>query len=175
MFEIRLPYPTSQSGVLERLESEQLIRRTGATWTIFNLGAILLAKQLDSFPLSVSRKAFRLVVYEGTGKVETKLDQIGKKGYALGFEGLLSMLHGLAPKNHIVEQALREEVRMFPKQALRELIANALVHQDYSLTGMSVMIEMLATVSRSRIRASRLFLLSGSLTSIVHATRDSQI
>lgn len=33
---------------------------------------------------------------------------------------------------------------MFPKQALRELIANALVHQDYSLTGMSVMIEMYA-------------------------------
>ena len=31
---------------------------------------------------------------------------------------------------------------MFPKQALRELIANALVHQDFLMTGTSVMIEM---------------------------------
>lgn len=33
---------------------------------------------------------------------------------------------------------------MFPKQALRELIANALVHQDFLATGASVMIEMYA-------------------------------
>ncbi len=31
---------------------------------------------------------------------------------------------------------------MFPKQALRELIANALIHQDFSIGGASVMIEM---------------------------------
>lgn len=31
---------------------------------------------------------------------------------------------------------------MFPKQALRELIANALIHQDFQATGASVMIEM---------------------------------
>jgi ATP-dependent DNA helicase RecG len=141
---IGMPYPTNQGAVLARLEGEQLIHRIGEAWTISNLGAILLAKHLEAFPLSVSRKAFRLVAYEGTSKVQTKLDQIGKEGYALGFEPLLSMLHSLAPKNHVIEQALREEVRMFPKQALRELIANALVHQDYALTGMSVMIEMYA-------------------------------
>lgn len=33
---------------------------------------------------------------------------------------------------------------MFPKQALRELIANALVHQDFDATGASVMVEMYA-------------------------------
>ena len=31
---------------------------------------------------------------------------------------------------------------MFPKQALRELIANALIHQDFCVTGTSIMIEM---------------------------------
>jgi ATP-dependent DNA helicase RecG len=33
---------------------------------------------------------------------------------------------------------------MFPRQAIRELIANALVHQDFAATGASVMIEMYA-------------------------------
>jgi len=141
---VKLPYPTSRDGVISRLEGEALICREGQSWSISNLGAILLGKHLDSFPLSVSRKGLRLVVYEGTNKVETKLEQIGKKGYAIGFEAALSILHGHAPRNRVIEQTIREEVRMFPKQALRELVANALVHQDFSLTGMSVMIEMYA-------------------------------
>ena len=52
----------------------------------------------------------------------------------------LSML--AAPQNQFIEEVVREEVKMFPKQALRELIANALVHQDFLATGTSVMIEM---------------------------------
>lgn len=51
-------------------------------------------------------------------------------------------MHSAAPQNHFVEQVVREEVKMFPRQALRELIANALVHQDFLITGASVMIEM---------------------------------
>lgn len=35
-------------------------------------------------------------------------------------------------------------MRIFPKHALRELTANALVHQDFSASGASVMIEMYA-------------------------------
>ncbi|MBU9403885.1 putative DNA binding domain-containing protein [Burkholderia multivorans] len=139
---LKIPYPSNRDEVLARFEGEQLIARTGSTWSISNLGAILLAKHLDSFPLSVSRKGLRLVAYDGTNKLKTKVDQVGKKGYALGFEGVLSMLHSLSPMNHVIEQAIRKEVRMFPEQAVRELVANALVHQDYNRDGMSVMIEM---------------------------------
>lgn len=39
---------------------------------------------------------------------------------------------------------MRDKVRIFPKHALRELTANALVHQDFSASGASVMIEMYA-------------------------------
>lgn len=31
---------------------------------------------------------------------------------------------------------------MFPRQAIRELVANALVHQDFEATGQSIMVEM---------------------------------
>jgi ATP-dependent DNA helicase RecG len=48
----------------------------------------------------------------------------------------------LSPQNRCVEEVVREEVKMFPIQALRELIANALIHQDFLATGSSVMIEM---------------------------------
>ena len=37
--------------------------------------------------------------------------------------------------NEVIGQALRKSVPMFPKLAVRELVANALIHQDFSATG----------------------------------------
>ena len=139
---LTLPYPTSREGVLAKLSSEGLILQTAQGWSISNLAAILLAKRLDAFSPALARKAPRVVIYEGIDKLTTREDKPGSRGYAVGFEGLVDFVHSAAPQNRFVEQVVREEVKMFPKQALRELIANALVHQDYLATGASVMIEM---------------------------------
>jgi len=139
-----LPYPTTREGVLARLSGEGLIVSTPAGWVISNLAAILLAKRLDGFSPALARKAPRVVIYEGIDKTQTREDKPGNRGYAVGFESLVDFVHSAAPLNRSVEQVVREEVKMFPKQALRELIANALVHQDFLATGASVMIEMYA-------------------------------
>lgn len=139
---LKLPYPTTRDGVLERLSGEKLIVNISDGWAITNLAAILLAKNLDAFPLEISRKAPRFVIYDGINKLQTREDKQGKKGYAVGFEALIDFVHSAAPQNKSIEQVIREEFKMFPKQALRELIANALVHQDFSISGASVMIEM---------------------------------
>lgn len=139
-----LPYPTTREGVLSRLSGEGLIVQTAAGWIISNLAAILLAKRLDGFSPVLARKAPRVVIYEGLDKTRTREDKPGNRGYAVGFESLVDFVHSAAPQNHSIEQVVREEVKMFPKQALRELIANALVHQDFSASGASVMIEMYA-------------------------------
>ena len=140
----KLPYPTSRVGVLERLSSENLIVQTGDGWSITNLAAILLAKRLDGFSPALARKAPRVVIYEGLDKTITREDKPGGRGYAVGFSSLVDFVHSAAPQNRSIEQVVREEVKMFPKQALRELIANALVHQDFLASGASVMIEMYA-------------------------------
>lgn len=139
---MKLPYPTQRTGVLERLASEGLIKRGSSGWEISNLAAILLAKKLDAFSHALARKAPRVVIYDGVNKLKTKDDKPGMRGYAVGFEALVDFVHSAAPQNRFIEEAVRKEVKMFPKQALRELIANALVHQDFLMTGASVMIEM---------------------------------
>ncbi len=139
-----IPYPTHRGAVLERLQSQDLIQRIAQGWTITNMAAILLAKKLDAFSSALARKAPRFVTYEGINKLQTRADYTGNKGYAVGFEGLVTFVHTAAPQNQFIEEVVREEVKMFPKQALRELIANALVHQDFLATGASVMIEMYA-------------------------------
>jgi ATP-dependent DNA helicase RecG len=137
-----IPYPTHRDAVLERLRSQDLIKPTTQGWIITNMAAILLAKKLDAFSPKLARKAPRFIIYEGISKNKTRSEHPGNKGYAVGFEGLVTFVHTAAPQNRFIEEVVREEVKMFPRQALRELIANALVHQDFLVTGASPMIEM---------------------------------
>ncbi len=139
---LKIPYPPSRDGVLKQLEEVGAIRAQGVSWNITNLGAILFAKKLDAFELSLSRKAARFIVYDGVNKLNTKTDIWGNRGYAVGFEALVDFVHEAAPKNQYLEMAIREEFKMFPKQALRELIANAMVHQDFAIDGTALRIEM---------------------------------
>ena len=127
---LHLPYPVNRAGVLERFESEKLIQREDAGWSITNLGGMLFAKKLEQFD-RLARKAARVIVYEGTNKLKTKLDRSGSRGYAVGFQGLVEFINGLVPSNEVIEQALRREVKMFPEIAVRELVANASIHQDF--------------------------------------------
>jgi len=64
------------------------------------------------------------------------------KGFAVAFAQLADLVHAASPRNRLVEDAIRSEVQMFPKQALRELIANAFIHQDMTAGGARVMIEL---------------------------------
>ncbi len=140
---LKLPYPTDRSGVLDRLEQERLVDVEGGKYSIRRLGALLLAKRLQDFG-DVSRKAPRVLVYPGNSKLETKLDQVGTKGYAVGFQGLVSFVMAQLPQNEVIEDALRKEVKLVPEIVIRELVANALIHQDFRLTGASVMVEIYA-------------------------------
>lgn len=137
----KLPYPATRDGVLARCESERLIERQETTWNITNLGALLLAKDLREFE-GLQRKAPRVIVYRGANKLETIRDQLGTKGYAVGFEGLVNYISSQLPANEVIGQALRADVRMYPELAIRELVANALIHQDVEDTGSFVMIEI---------------------------------
>ncbi len=138
---LKLPYPANQAGVLDRLQQERLVDFEAGHCSVRRLGALLLAKRLQDFP-DLSRKAPRVVVYNGTSKLDTKLDQPGIKGYAVGFRELVHFIMSQLPQNEIIEDALRKEVKLVPEIAVRELAANALIHQDFRIGGASVMIEI---------------------------------
>ena len=138
---LKLPYPTEQAGVIERLLRERLIDEAGGSYAVRRLCALLLAKRLDEFP-DLARKAPRVVVYTGTSKLETRLDQTVEQGYAVGFQGLVRFIMAQLPQNEIIEDALRKEMKLVPEITIRELVANALIHQDLAIVGTSVMVEI---------------------------------
>ena len=139
---LELPLPANREGILTALKNDNLIRACEAGgWDITNLGAILFAKKLGDFP-QLKRKAIRVIQYRGAGRTDTLREQEISKGYASGFEGLITYIHGLLPVNEVIEKALRKTVAVFPELAVRELVANALIHQAFFVTGAGPMVEI---------------------------------
>ena len=130
---MKIPYPSNQKGVVDKFMDENLLIKSQG-YAITNLGAILFAKNLSEFE-SVQRKSVRVIIYKGKNKVETIRDQIGTKGYTLGFLGLIDWINSQLPANEEIGKVLRKESRIYPEIAIRELVANALIHQDLSVKG----------------------------------------
>ncbi|MEO8661649.1 MAG: ATP-binding protein, partial [Bryobacteraceae bacterium] len=108
---------------------------------VTKIGALLLARKLADFE-TVARKAIRVIVYKGKNRIETIKEQIGARGYAVGFEGLIGYINDQLPSNEEIGKALRREARVYPELAVRELVANALIHQDLTMRGVSPTVEV---------------------------------
>jgi predicted HTH transcriptional regulator len=130
---MKLPYPSTQQGVIDKFGEEGLVVKHKG-YAITKLGALLFAKNLKDFE-SVHRKSARVIVYKGKNKVATEREQIGTKGYAIGFEGLVDWISSQLPANEEIGKVLRTESRIYPEIAIRELVANALIHQDLTEKG----------------------------------------
>ena len=142
---LKLPLPDGRVAILDKLCSDNLIARCPAGgWNISNLGAILLARDIRNFP-NIRRKTLRVIQYRGNGRTEAQREREFMAGYAISFDEIVDYIMALVPATETIERALREEVTMFPRIAVRELVANALIHQDYSIAGTGPMVEIFDT------------------------------
>ena len=134
--------PSNQDGILHYvLEDGIVVKQDNGLYSITNLGAILFAKKITDFP-TVARKAIRVVQYEDDTKVKILKEYNGTKGYAVGFEGLMGFLEALLPSEEVITETIRKTVTKYPMIALREIIANALIHQDFTVSGSSPLVEI---------------------------------
>jgi ATP-dependent DNA helicase RecG len=139
-FLLKQPYATTQNGVIAKLIDESLIVRSNGYYHITNLGALLFAKNLKNFGLE--RKGIRIIKYKGNNKIYTERDKIEHFGYGRGFEQTLNYILALLPANEVIGIAARKVVTMYPPLAVRELLANAIIHQDLAEQGTYLTIEI---------------------------------
>lgn len=134
--------PSDKSGILNRLASEGIITARGkGRYDITNLGAILFAGKLSNFG-RLGRKSVRVITYTGVSRVSGGREFVSDRGYAVGFETLMAYINERLPQSEEMGQALRRDVRMYPETAIRELVANAVIHQDLTATGDSPLVEI---------------------------------
>lgn len=127
---MNMKHNLNKEYILEKLIEEEFIVFQRGSYSITYLGAIVLAKDLNKFK-EIKSRAPRVVVYNGNNKMETLTDISGSKGYAVAFEALIDYINEKVLNKEEIGNALRDVKNQYPKIAIRETVANALVHQDF--------------------------------------------
>jgi len=142
------PRPRDKGEVIRKMvDSRFIIDNLEGSFDISNLGAILLARDIGEFP-SIAGKSVRIIKYLGRNKARSELEQEGRKGYAVGFSGMMKFLMARLPAEEKYMDGIRRIVPVYPETAIREVIANALIHQDFTIAGAGPVIEFTKTVWR---------------------------
>src|SRR5215469_10117237 len=130
-----VPNSGSTSEIIRRMITSGFIREDmEGGFDITNLGAIVLSKDIGHFP-SIAAKSVRVIKYLGTDKQKSNKEIEGRKGYAVGFSGLLQFIMARLPTTEIYVGGVRQNRPVYPETAIREIIANALIHQDFTVSG----------------------------------------
>jgi ATP-dependent DNA helicase RecG len=137
------PEPSDAQEIVVRLASVKAIVRADGQLHITNLGAVLFARDLRRFE-HLAYKSIRIILYEGTGRTGAKVAQTGQMGYAVGFNRAANWLNDRLPSHEEIGRAVRSTVPTYPIKAVRELMANALIHQDFTVSGSTLMVEVFA-------------------------------
>ena len=128
--------PKTMPELMEVLVKHGFALSSEELYAITNLGAILFANNLSHFGHLNGRRV-RVIEYTGVDKQEGSASK-GDHGYAIALPGLIKWLKEKLPLQP--EQLIgARQVRLpsYPDRALREFIANALIHQDFSVSGIN--------------------------------------
>ena len=138
----KIPQPVEFEKALHYLEQESVVRKQdNALYTITNLGALLFARRLSAFP-SVASKFFRVVRHEGDSRLEMLQDRDFAKGYAYAFEEGLQFAMSIMQTREPIVGAVRKVWTAVPEKAMRETMANMLVHRDMADDSTDALVEV---------------------------------
>jgi len=133
-------FPESKSVILDALANEEFIVQKGDYWNITNLGALLFARDLTKFK-GLEYKTLRIILYTGKGRIEAHPEVTFKEGYACGFDHFIEFIMERT-SIEVIEKVFREVKETYPERTVRELLANALIHQNLWQTGTHTMVEI---------------------------------
>lgn len=139
---LKQPLPENRVKILEALVADAMIEQAdNGNWNILNLAAILFCRQLNYFK-HLKRKTIRVIQYSENNRIATQRELEFATGYAFCIEEIIQFISSILPANEIIDQALRKNVTMYPLLAIRELVVNAIIHQDFLISGAAPMIEI---------------------------------
>ena len=142
---MKLPLPSNRDSIIHNMMDEEFIREMdNGNFAITNMGALLLAKDLNAFA-HLKRKAVRVIKYKGNGKTNAIREQVFTKGYAIQFDDIADYIMTLLPQEEEIDGGRRQEHIMFPRKAIREMLGNMIIHQDLTAHGSGPIMEIFDT------------------------------
>lgn len=126
--------------IIEELLHDGFIQKTDKGYNIKALAALLFAKKLEDFGLE--RKGVRVILYNGDTKSSIRKQLYGERGYGVGFENLIKTIQTNLPTEERAVDGIMKTFEFYPSAIIRELVANAIIHQDLNIKGSETKIEI---------------------------------
>lgn len=134
--------PLEPNNIAHYLIEDGILKpQDNGQYSITNLGALLFAKKLSEYP-HISRKRLRIIQYNGNSRTASKNDITIENGYAASFDEVIRLIIGILPAKDEIVDGIRKNKPQYPEIIIRELLANALIHQDFTLKGVGPTVEI---------------------------------
>lgn len=129
------PRATTIDDIIDELKNEKfIVQGDSLTWDITNLGALMIGKNIQNFN-GLSHKVLRVIVYDGADRAYSKQEEEFTQGYALSYEQVIRHIETVIPRREVIVDGIKKQQLSFPDIAIRELVANMIVHQDINHHG----------------------------------------
>jgi len=139
---MEMPIPRNRDKVLDDLQNEKfIIKNDAGNWNITNMGALMIAKDLKKFD-NLHRRSVRVIWYKENSRLDAIREKEFSGGYAFAHEDIVQYIMTIIPQEEVIVEATRKSVISFPEIAIRELLANAMIHQDLQQRGTNPMVEV---------------------------------
>lgn len=137
-----LSIPSGNENVAHYLlEDSLLIKQDNGLYSLTNLAMLLFAKKLSDYPM-LRHKAIRVVAYDGVNRLNIKKNTPPfDEGYALCLENVIKYIDAFLPGKEVID-TIRHTEAAYPIAAIREALANACIHQELSISGSSILVEI---------------------------------
>lgn len=137
-----LALPSGMEKILGDFINEKFIRKDDAgRYEITNMGALLISKDLSMFE-ELSHKVVRVIWYKDTNRLNTVREKVFNCGYAIAYNEIVDYIMTIIPQEEVIEDYIRKSKLGYPEIAIRELLANVIIHQAIDQKGTSPMVEL---------------------------------
>lgn len=133
---MKAPWPGDLDEVMQGLAAEGMLvpEQTRKEYAITKMGMLLLAKSFEGCPDDIAWKSVRIVKYKGKSNTDDILfDETFDKGLATGFDGMVDKAMSRMESHYERKGSQRHVIDFVPRDAVRELLANAIIHRDFNV------------------------------------------
>lgn len=131
----------NKENLNEQLFHHKLLLKSQGKYLPTNLCVLLCAKNFNELP-SYEKFNIRVTEYHGSDKLSARRDVFFNSGYSLVLDEIIDKVLSLIPRQEIIKKATRIDQPLVPEIAIRELIANAIIHRDYTQNNSFVSVDI---------------------------------
>jgi ATP-dependent DNA helicase RecG len=131
---LKKQYDTVDGAIAILAASDLIPGNLQGNFDVLALMDLTCARNMNRISL-LADKTVRVIVYKGSDKLEALSDREGYRGYTTTFESLMEYLMDKIPHREVMKHGIRTTEYRIPEATVREFLANAIIHQDFTQTG----------------------------------------